>query len=96
MPNSGSYELCYPERQTTIVGNIVHSNNQPDTPAIDVAILAMGNGILIPGGIGNVVERNLVYDHDKTGIGLTPFLEEGPERRPADRRRVDRGLRDTT
>ena len=78
VPNSGSYELCYPERQTTIVGNIVHSNNQPDTPAIDVAILAMGNGILIPGGIGNVVERNLIYDHDKTGIGLTPFLEEGP------------------
>ncbi len=78
VPNSGSYELCYPERQTTIVGNLVHSNNQPDTPAIDVAILAMGNGILIPGGIANTVERNLVYDHDKTGIGLVPFLEEGP------------------
>ena len=78
VPNSGSYELCYPERQTTIVGNIVYSNNQPDTPAIDVAILAMGNGILIPGGVANNVERNLVYDHDKTGIGLVPFLEEGP------------------
>jgi parallel beta helix pectate lyase-like protein len=78
VPNSGSYELCYPERQTTLVGNIVHSNNQPDTPAIDVALLAMGNGILIPGGVGNVVERNLVFDHEKTGIGLTPFLEEGP------------------
>ena len=50
VPNSGSYELCYPQRQTTIVGNIVYSNNQPDTPAIDVAILAMGNGILIAGG----------------------------------------------
>ncbi len=78
VPNSGSYELCYPERQTTIVGNSVHSNNQPDTPAIDVAILAMGNGILVPGGVANVIERNLVYDHDKTGIGLVPFLEEGP------------------
>ena len=78
VPNSGSYELCYPERKTTIVGNIVYSNNQPDTPAIDVAILAMGNGILIPGGVGNMIERNLVYDHDKTGIGLVPFLEEGP------------------
>lgn len=77
VPNSGSYELCYPERQTTLVGNIVHSNNQPDTPAIDVAILAMGNGILIPGGVANTVERNLVYDHEKTGIGLVPFLEEG-------------------
>ena len=77
VPNSGSYELCYPQRDNVIVGNRVYSNNQPDTPAIDVAILAMGNGILIPGGVGNTVERNLVYDHDRTGIGLVPFLEEG-------------------
>ncbi|HRE03261.1 MAG TPA: right-handed parallel beta-helix repeat-containing protein, partial [Ilumatobacteraceae bacterium] len=78
VPNSGSYEPCYPERNTTIVGNLVYSNNQPDTPAIDVALLAMGNGILSAGGVGNVIERNLVYDHDKTGIGLVPFLEEDP------------------
>jgi hypothetical protein len=76
VPNSGSYELCYPGRSTTIVGNVVHSNNQPDTPAIDVALLAMGNGILPAGGVGNVIERNLVYDHDRTGIGLVPFPEE--------------------
>lgn len=76
VPNSGSYELCYPQRATTIVGNLVHSNNQPDTPAIDVALLAMGNGILSAGGVGNVIERNRVHDHDKTGIGLVPFLEE--------------------
>ncbi|MEQ1703002.1 MAG: right-handed parallel beta-helix repeat-containing protein [Ilumatobacteraceae bacterium] len=78
VPNSGSYELCYPERQTTIVGNVVYSNNQADTPAIDVAILAMGNGILSAGGVLNNIERNLVYDHDKSGIGLVPFLEEDP------------------
>jgi len=76
VPNSGSYELCYPQRDSTIVGNLVYSNNQPDTPAIDVAILAMGNGILSAGGVANVIERNRVYDHDKTGIGLVPFLEE--------------------
>lgn len=78
VPNSGSYELCYPGRRTTIVGNLVYSNNQPDTPAIDVAILAMGNGILSAGGVQNVIERNRVWDHDKTGIGLVPFLEEAP------------------
>ncbi len=42
VPNSGSYELCYPERRTTIVGNLVYSNNQGDTPAIDIAILGDG------------------------------------------------------
>ncbi len=75
VPNSGSYELCYPERDTTIVGNTVYSNNQGDTPAIDVALLAMGNGILVAGGRDNTIERNLVYDHERTGIGLVPFPE---------------------
>lgn len=78
VPNSGSYELCYPERQTTIIGNQVYDNNQPDTPAIDVAILAMGNGILTAGGVQNIIERNRVWNHNKTGIGLVPYLEEDP------------------
>ena len=43
VPNSGSYELCYPERDTTVVGNLVHDNGTPDTPAIDVAKLAHGH-----------------------------------------------------
>ena len=78
VPNSGSYELCYPQRKTTIIGNLVYSNNQADTPAIDVAILAMGNGILSAGGVQNIIERNRVWDHNKTGIGLVPFLEDDP------------------
>ena len=75
VPNSGSYELCYPGRDNTIVGNVVHDNMQPDTPAIDVALLAMGTGILVAGSNRNVVERNLVYDHERVGIGLVPFPE---------------------
>jgi hypothetical protein len=76
VPNSGSYELCYPQRETTIVGNLVYSNNQPDTPAIDDAIVAMGNGILISGGVRNTISRNRVWDHDVAGIVLAPFPEE--------------------
>ena len=76
-PTRGSYELCYPERETTIVGNLVYSNNQrrharPSTSAL----LGQGNGILVAGGVDNAIERNLVYDHDRTGIGLVPFPEE--------------------
>lgn len=84
VPNTGSYELCYPQRETTIVGNIVHGNQNADTPAIDVALLAMGNGILVAGGIGNVIERNLVFDHERTGIGIVPFPEDGPSDVPND------------
>jgi hypothetical protein len=36
----------------------------------------MGNGILAAGGVGNTIERNRVWDHDLTGIGLVPFPEE--------------------
>jgi hypothetical protein len=77
-PNSGSYELCYPQRESTIVGNVVYSNNETDTPAISPALLGQGNGILITGGVRNVVARNRVYDHDRTGIGLLPKREQAP------------------
>ena len=76
VPNSGSYELCYPGRETTVVGNLVYDNNGVDNPAIDVALLAHGNGILVAGGVRDTIERNRVWDHDRTGIGLVPFPEE--------------------
>ena len=76
VPNSGSYELCYPQRESTMVGNVVYSNNQADTPAVGNALLAMGNGILVAGGVGNTISRNRVWDHDLSGIGLVPFPEE--------------------
>ena len=76
VPNSGSYELCYPSRDTTIVGNIVHDNNYMDGDGIDVSLLAQGNGILAAGAVRATIERNLVYNHELTGIGLVPFPEE--------------------
>jgi hypothetical protein len=78
VPNSGSYELCYPQRGTTIMGNLVYGNNNPETAAIDVALLAQGNGILVAGGVLNTISRNRVDDHFRTGIGLVPYLEETP------------------
>jgi hypothetical protein len=72
VPNSGVNEKLPPQDTNTIVGNLVYSNNQPDTPAIDDALLAMGNGILVAGGINNTIVRNRVWDHDIAGIGLAP------------------------
>ncbi len=78
VPNSGSYEGCAPQRETTVVGNLIYSNNQGDTPAIDDAILAQGNGFVTPGGIGNLVERNRIFDHDISGVAIVPYPEENP------------------
>ena len=78
VPNSGSYELCYPERESTMIGNVVFNNNQSDTSAIGVALVAHGTGIIMPGGVANLIERNYVYDHERVGIAVVPFPEENP------------------
>jgi hypothetical protein len=75
VPNTGDYEQLPPERETTIVGNLVQDNSNASTAAIDSARLATGNGILIYGGIGNRIERNRVVDHDLTGIALVPAVD---------------------
>ena len=76
VPNSGTGEADPPERQTTIIGNHVYDNNNGETPAIEIAEIAIGNGILLAGGIENVVERNLVTGHDITGIAAIPLPEK--------------------
>jgi hypothetical protein len=75
VPNAGSYEGCYPGRENTIVGNLIHDNNYMDGGGIDNALLAQGNGLLSAGSINNVIERNRVYNHDRTGIAMVPFPE---------------------
>ena len=75
VPNAGSYEGCYPGRDNTIVGNIVHDNNYLGGGGIDNSLLAQGNGILLAGSINNTIERNLVYNHKRTGIAAVPFPE---------------------
>lgn len=75
VPNSGSYELCYPSRETTVAGNLVHDNNMTDGPGISVSLLAEGNGILPAGAVKVTITKNRVWNHDRTGIGLVPFPE---------------------
>jgi plastocyanin len=76
VPNSGTEEEGYPQHGATFVGNTVYGNNNDKTAAIDIAQLAIGSGILVAGGNDNVVSRNLVYDHDLVGIGVTPLPEK--------------------
>lgn len=76
VPNSGTGEKLYPQRGTTIVGNEVANNDNAKTSAIEIAEIATGSGILLAGGNENVVERNLVTDHDIVGIGAIPLPEK--------------------
>lgn len=76
VPNSGTAEEGWPQHGTTIIGNVVNDNNNDQTAAIDIAKLAIGNGILFAGGNDNEAAKNLVYGHDIAGIAAVPLPEK--------------------
>jgi hypothetical protein len=75
VPNSGSYELCYPSRETVVAGNRVHDNDYTNGGGISDSLLAQGNGILLAGAVKALIAHNLIYNHSRTGIGLVPYPE---------------------
>ncbi len=76
VPNSLDSEANPPQREAYIAGNLVYDNNNQEAPAKDVQAAALGTGILLAGGIGNVVERNAVWDHGNYGVLVSPILDE--------------------
>lgn len=74
MPNSGDYEKYSPQRDAVFVGNEVYSNNNLSAPAFQQIAPATGNGIVIAGGINNLLLRNKVWDHDVAGIAVVPNI----------------------
>ncbi len=67
-PNSLDSELYPPHRDVYIGGNLVVNNNNGDAPTKGLARLAWGEGIVLAGGEGDLVEHNLVLNHDRIGI----------------------------
>ncbi|MCB1176292.1 MAG: right-handed parallel beta-helix repeat-containing protein [Leptospiraceae bacterium] len=75
-PNSLDRELLPPEKETTIIHNLVYNNNNLDAPAKSMEFATIGNGIAIMGGIKNRIEKNVVLDHKNYGITVSPNLDE--------------------
>ena len=75
VPNSLTSEELYPQGDIVIAGNTVYENNNDESAAVSIAQTAIGNGILVAGGNDNVVEKNLVEDHDISGIAVIPLPE---------------------
>jgi len=74
-PNSLDSELLPPQREAHIAGNLVIDNNNAEAPTKGLARLAWGEGIVLGGGVGNIVEKNLVVNHDRYGI-VTSMLPD--------------------
>ncbi|PJZ70315.1 plastocyanin [Leptospira perolatii] len=75
-PNTLDRELLPPERETTVIGNLVYSNNNPKAPISALEYPSFGNGILLAGGLRNIVKNNVVVDHVNNGIVILPNLDE--------------------
>jgi plastocyanin len=75
-PNTLDSERLPPERETTIVANLVVGNGNADAPMKPLMYPSLGNGILVVGGVRNLVERNVVVGHSRHGIFVTPNYHE--------------------
>lgn len=76
VPNTLDTELLPPERETTIVGNVVTDNDNTAPVAKPGTYAAFGNGIVLAGGNDNLIERNFIRGHDGHGVLVTPNLDE--------------------
>jgi hypothetical protein len=74
VPNTLDSEANPPQREATIAGNLVAGNGNGDAPKSkeDAFDTVFGSGIVIVGGVGDVVTRNRVVDHRSVGIGIVP------------------------
>jgi hypothetical protein len=76
VPNSFDGEELAPQGQATIAGNVVADNSSEQaavsgTSAFDVAF---GSGIVIAGGVGDVITKNRISDHPQIGLALAPSV----------------------
>ena len=76
VPASLDIELQAPQRETVIAANLVIGNSNRAAPAWALPGITFGNGVLIAGGVGNIVERNVILDHDQYGVLVTPMLDK--------------------
>jgi plastocyanin len=76
VPNTLDSERLAPQRNVTIAYNLVEDNNNLDAPAKTEQYPSIGTGILLAGGVGDVVEHNRVFDHDNYGIAVFPNVDE--------------------
>ena len=76
VPNSLDSELNPPHREVTIAGNLVVGNSNREAPVRGLQWAAFGNGVVLAGGVGDVVIRNRILSHERYGILVTLFLDE--------------------
>lgn len=76
VPNTLDSEANPPQHDVLIAGNYVHDNGDPEAPTLPLTYPAFGIGILVTGGVDDVVTGNLVEDSPTYGIAVLPMLDK--------------------
>ncbi len=74
VPNTLDSEKYPPVARVTVIGNTVIGNDNGDAAQAKTADFdaVFGVGIVIPGGIDSIIERNYVEGHLRAGIAIAP------------------------
>lgn len=83
-----------PQHSSTIVDNEVTGNSYADAPSVDHTYPTFGMGIALWGGSDNLVEDNVVTDHEHFGIVADHNVVEPSENRVLDNDVSGSGLAD--
>lgn len=75
VPNTLDSEPNPPQNGDTIINNLVEDNNNYNAPADPLEYPSLGNGIMLAGGINNVVEGNRVNGQKYYGILVISNLD---------------------
>lgn len=75
VPNTLDSEALAPQDGTRIAGNLVYANHNEGAPVKPLQYPTFGSGIILAGGINNVVEGNAVWDHPNFGVLIIANLD---------------------
>lgn len=70
-PNSQDAEMLSPQQGAIVAANLVIDNDNRNAPAIPKGFF--GGGIVVGGGLSNLVTRNVVSGHRWAGIAVMPM-----------------------
>ena len=76
VPNTLDTELLPPQGDTRIVANLIADNGNLAAPTLPLEAAGFGNGVLLVGGVGNVVERNVILGHPLHGVLVSPMIDK--------------------
>ncbi|MDP9300068.1 MAG: right-handed parallel beta-helix repeat-containing protein, partial [Actinomycetota bacterium] len=75
VPNTQDAEADAPQRDLLIAGNYIHDNDNLAAPALALTYPSFGMGIVVAGGLDNLITGNLIEDQRTYGIVVVPILD---------------------